>query len=334
MDSLTHSVIGACVGDAIGGKKIGKKAMLWGALANNLPDIDVFTSLWMNQADSLCAHRGFTHSLLFALIASPLLAWLFSRGKSKLTFREWLLIFGTGNFIHIFIDAFTAYGTGWFEPFTHDRVSMNLIFVADPFFTIGFLISAIALLVIKSHSHGKRRKWRNFAFLLWGAYMIMASSFKFIDNNRFKLQLAGANVKYDSYFTTPAPLQSFLWYNVAKIDSGYLISYYSVLDKENPKTLTFKPDNARLLDSLPSTPEMKKLVRFSKGYFTLENHNDTLYFSDIRFGQAGGWYNPQASFVFRYILNTGANNDLVIQRGRFEGSMRDGVRTLWERVVN
>ena len=80
MDSLTHTVIGACIGDAIAGKKIGKKAMLWGAIANNIPDIDVITSLYMNQADSLLAHRGFTHSILFALLLSPLLAFLFSTG--------------------------------------------------------------------------------------------------------------------------------------------------------------------------------------------------------------------------------------------------------------
>jgi len=79
MDSLTHTVIGACIGDAVAGKKMGKKAMLWGALANNLPDIDVVTSLWMSQADSLLAHRGFTHSILFAVLATPLLSWFFHR---------------------------------------------------------------------------------------------------------------------------------------------------------------------------------------------------------------------------------------------------------------
>ena len=57
MDSLTHTVLGACLGQVIAGKKIGKKAMLWGAIANNIPDIDVITSAWMGQADSLLAHR-------------------------------------------------------------------------------------------------------------------------------------------------------------------------------------------------------------------------------------------------------------------------------------
>jgi len=41
MDSLTHLALGACVGEAFFDKKIGKKALLWGALANSLPDIDL-----------------------------------------------------------------------------------------------------------------------------------------------------------------------------------------------------------------------------------------------------------------------------------------------------
>ena len=69
MDSLTHTLLGACLGEVIAGKKIGKKAMLIGAIANNIPDIDVLSSLWMSQPDSLLAHRGFTHSVLFILFS-------------------------------------------------------------------------------------------------------------------------------------------------------------------------------------------------------------------------------------------------------------------------
>ncbi len=59
MDSLTHTVIGAVVGDAFAGRRLGKKAMLWGALINNLPDIDVLTSFWMTQASGWAQHGDF-----------------------------------------------------------------------------------------------------------------------------------------------------------------------------------------------------------------------------------------------------------------------------------
>ena len=87
MDSLTHIVLGACVGEAIGGKKLGKQAMILGAVAQSIPDIDFLATLWMNPAEELLAHRGFTHSILFVVLTTPFLAlaakrWLTDHGTS------------------------------------------------------------------------------------------------------------------------------------------------------------------------------------------------------------------------------------------------------------
>ena len=43
MDSLTQIVLGAAVGEAVLGKKVGNKAMLYGAIAGTIPDLDVIT---------------------------------------------------------------------------------------------------------------------------------------------------------------------------------------------------------------------------------------------------------------------------------------------------
>ena len=50
--------------------------------------------------------------------------------------RRWVFFFGLELFSHIFIDAFNTYGTGWFEPFHHYRVSFNVLFVADPLYSV------------------------------------------------------------------------------------------------------------------------------------------------------------------------------------------------------
>ena len=41
MDSLTQIVLGAAVGEATLGRKVGNKALLWGAIAGTIPDLDV-----------------------------------------------------------------------------------------------------------------------------------------------------------------------------------------------------------------------------------------------------------------------------------------------------
>ncbi len=96
MDSLTHIVLGACIGEAFIGKNIGKKAMVWGALAQSLPDIDILASLWMSPAANLLAHRGFTHSFLFVCITFPMMALLADRWHRphNIKMSRWLWFFG------------------------------------------------------------------------------------------------------------------------------------------------------------------------------------------------------------------------------------------------
>ena len=67
MDSLTQIVLGAACGEAVLGKKIGNKALLFGAIGGTIPDLDVFVGSWLynNEIDAMLFHRGFMHSILF-----------------------------------------------------------------------------------------------------------------------------------------------------------------------------------------------------------------------------------------------------------------------------
>jgi len=76
MDSLTQIVLGAAVGEVVLGKKVGNKAMLWGAIAGTIPDLDVYQSLIFDSLKANELHRGFSHSILFSVIFAPLLAWI------------------------------------------------------------------------------------------------------------------------------------------------------------------------------------------------------------------------------------------------------------------
>ncbi|MGB3798511.1 MAG: metal-dependent hydrolase, partial [Lewinella sp.] len=73
MDSLTQVVLGAAVGEAVLGRKVGNRAMVWGGLAGTLPDLDVLSGLVTDPMSALAYHRAFTHSLPFALLAAPVL---------------------------------------------------------------------------------------------------------------------------------------------------------------------------------------------------------------------------------------------------------------------
>jgi inner membrane protein len=334
MDTLTHTVIGACVGDAIAGKKLGKKAMLWGAIANNFPDIDVVNSLWMHQPDTFLAHRGLTHSILFALLFTPLLAWglkKFYSKKHSFTFKEAVLLIGSGFFLHLTLDALTVYGTGWFEPFSHYRVSLNTLFIIDPLFSIPFLIAAIALLILKSKGD-KRKSWYKAAFIISGVYLLITFAIKAYVNKTVERTLEKQHLSASDYFTTPTPFNNLLWYVVQKDSISYNVGYYCIFDKKDSISFWLFPRNDSLLNKVEDKDAVDKLVRFSQGYYLVENKEPLYIFSDLRFGQVGGWYIPDAPFVFSYNLFKDADNSLVLQQGRKKASSIEALKKLFERI--
>src|SRR5690349_14944871 len=108
IDSITHIVLGGCIGEAIAGRKLGKKAIIYGAIAQSIPDIDVVSSSWLNTADDLLAHRGITHSILFAVLASVVLGVVMQKvhRKSAMTQLQWIIFLLIEMFTHITLDAF------------------------------------------------------------------------------------------------------------------------------------------------------------------------------------------------------------------------------------
>ena len=87
MDSLTQIVLGGAVGELTLGRKIGNRAILWGAIAGTIPDLDVITSNFVDDLTANEWHRGFSHSIFFCLVASPVFAWLVRKSeKIFLTF--------------------------------------------------------------------------------------------------------------------------------------------------------------------------------------------------------------------------------------------------------
>ncbi|HPR58614.1 MAG TPA: metal-dependent hydrolase [Bacteroidales bacterium] len=78
MDSLTQLVTGAAVDEAIPDKNTGNKAIYIGAAAGTLSDLDVFPGMFMEIPDRLLFHRGFSHSVVFVILATVFFTWVFS----------------------------------------------------------------------------------------------------------------------------------------------------------------------------------------------------------------------------------------------------------------
>ncbi|MBL7851134.1 MAG: metal-dependent hydrolase [Cyclobacteriaceae bacterium] len=334
MDSLTHIVLGGCIGEAMGGKQLGKKAIVLGAVAQSLPDIDFVASFWLNPANDLLAHRGFTHSFLFVALAAPVLSLIADKYVSPgiLSMRRWLLFFGLQVFVHVFLDAFNAYGVAWFEPFSHSRVSFNAIFVADPLLSAPLAV-AFAFLVMAGLDHPRRLLAARLAILWWALYLGYGVMNKLSVEAKVKENFEQQQIPVTRHFSTPTPLNTWLWYIVANTDQGSYVGYRSVFDSSDTIDFEFFERADHRLIPIADHEDLQHLKRFSEGFYTVEQWGDTLVFNDLRFGQMIGWRDRRAHFVFHYYLSHPEDNNLVVQRGRFAGWDADATRSLLNRIA-
>lgn len=332
MDTLTHIVLGACIGEATAGKILGRKAMVAGALAQSIPDIDFLAYFWLDQTDNLLAHRGFTHSIIFALVITAILS-AGSRKifhKRKFTWRYGLLLFGLNIFCHLFIDAFNAYGVGWFEPFTHQRFSFHLLFVADPLFSIWPFLGLIAMLVFYRRIAVKKMAW-SIGLGLSVLYLFYAVVNKLSVEAGVRRQLTMRGIAYQSFFTTPSPFNTWLWFVVIKDKKGFYTGYRSVFDNKF-MDLSYAPQNDSLLAEVKYRDEVNDLLRFARNYYTVEKTNDTVVFNILRFGKIAGWYQQDTKFAFYYYFDKPGANEFLVQRGRFSNWNRETIRVFIRRI--
>jgi inner membrane protein len=321
MDSLSHIVLGAAIGEAMLGKKAGRKAMLYGALAGNLPDVDVFGILFLSDSQQLLFHRGITHSFLFVILISVLLGWLFKRWfrYSPIKWVNWTCLFFIAMLSHILLDSLTAYGTGLFEPFSNYRISFNTIFVADPLYTFPFLFCILFAFKAKNGSP-QRTKWNETGLWISSSYLIFAILTHQYVYSVMEQSFKEQQLVSDDFTVTPTPLNIFLWMGYSHDKDGAWIGYYSIFDNEKKVDYYRVQRNDILLLPYTNDKSVKNLKQLSKGNYIVTKENSIVYFNDIRFGQISGWDKPNGSFAFKYILSKNADNKRALNRTKYKES--------------
>jgi len=183
MDSLTQIVLGASVGEAVLGRKIGNKAMLYGAIDGTIPDLDVLTSYFTDTVSALEIHRGFSHSVVFSVLMAPIFSWLVTRYESYKNKKAWAWFFFWVLITHPILDAHTTWGTQLFWP-GDLRLAFKTIFVIDPIYTLPFL-SFVILTMFQKRTSSKRRVFNRIGLGLSTAYLALTLLFKTLETQTF-----------------------------------------------------------------------------------------------------------------------------------------------------
>ena len=329
MDSLTQIVLGAAVGEAVLGKKIGNKALLYGAIAGTIPDLDVLASYFTDTVSALAIHRGFTHSILFSLLFAPIFGWLVSRYETYKDFKGWSWLFFWAFLTHPILDAHTTWGTQLFWPFA-PRLAFKTIFVVDPLYTFPFLIFLILVLFQKRTSK-KRRVYTTMGLTISTFYLGITFSLKGLAFTKFEEALSNQNIDYEHIDTRPSPLNTILWSANVETKNAYVLANYSFFDSQDIRFETY-PKNHELLGDLLDNEKVKRMIAISEGWFTIIEKEGDLFYNDLRFGLLN--FEPQSQdFVFQYKIEM--DNAGHVTFTEQEKSNRDAkklISSLWQRI--
>ncbi|MEM8487671.1 MAG: metal-dependent hydrolase [Bacteroidota bacterium] len=314
MDSLTQIALGAAVGEAVLGKEEGNKAMLWGAIAGTIPDLDILIYPFVTEVQQLAIHRGLSHSILFAVLAPIPMGMLLSKiYKQSSHWTRWGLLLFWSFFTHALLDSFTNYGTQLFYPFSDYPVSFDTIFIIDLLYTLPLVIGLIAALWLGRKDKARRRRANQLGLLLSSLYLIFTLCNKVFIHKVFEDALVERGISHEQLFSNPSPLNNILWYGVADDGDNLWVGTYSWFDPD--RNITFKqvPKNKeRLLPYLGQEP-IERLLWFSKGFYTIDQVDSTLYLNDLRFPRSDMYLDNDGAYVFSFELIPDPDNpDTII----------------------
>ena len=159
MDPVSQAALGAVVAHAATHRRLGARALAFGAAAGALPDLDVLFTLSGDAFDQMRLHRGITHSVFFGPVVGPVLGWLvwrWERGRGRNAdadthrlrgpdreqfgdthrLRAWIVAFTLALVSHPLLDLMTPYGTQLLMPFSDTRFAIWAMPIIDPVYTL------------------------------------------------------------------------------------------------------------------------------------------------------------------------------------------------------
>lgn len=296
MDSITQAVLGAAVGEAALGRRVGGRAAAWGAVLGTLPDLDVLLD-YGGPVANFTFHRTESHALFWLSLAALPIGWVLARlhrdagaGVGGWTWLAWLALV-----THPLLDALTIYGTQLGLPFTNHPYGTGSVFIIDPAFTLP-LLAGLLLALCTSRARPFGRRANAIGLAVGVAYLGYGLAAQAHVESYAARALARDGVAYEQLRATPSPFNGVLWRVLATTPRGYCEGFRSLLDGTAPLSYRcFENDRGRLA-LLGDSWTAARLAWFSRGYYKVEIEDDSrLVVTDLRMGFEP-WY------VFSFVL--------------------------------
>jgi len=328
MDSFTQVLLGAAVGEAVLGRRVGRKAMMWGAACGLLPDLDILVP-FQDAVKNFTYHRSASHSLFVLALLTPLVVRLIQRlhPQTATQRNRWYLLVFSAFATHVLLDCFTVYGTQIFWPLPTPPEMWSTIFIIDPAYSIPLLFGVLAALVT---SRVRSTGWmlNTAALVLSTLYLAWSVGAKLYVTEAAKASLVRQGIAHDKVLTVPSPFNTLLWrVLVMDDDGGYYEGFYSLLDGDRQPSFYRHESRAELLAPVADHWPVKRLRWFTHGFFAVDRNADDVVVTDLRMGMEPG-------YVFRFKVAEMAEEGVrptpatrVVERPRWEQ-----LRWVWQRI--
>lgn len=302
MDNLTHSMIGAALGQA-GLKKLSGLGMPTLIIAANIPDLDAACSVYGIQ--SLEMRRGLTHGPIAMLVLPVLLTaimvgfdrWQARRGKrpeARAPVRPWhlLLLAFIGTLSHPAFDWLNSYGIRLLEPFS------SRWFYGDSIFIIDIWMWAM---LIGGYLWSRRAERRGGDWRRRGGIVVAAVSVYILGNGVLtglaetrtaERVRADYGITPELVVANPVPIafwqRETLWRGEGQRGSGSLNLTGGVLPRlfAEPERgpLPIGMDDPRIAAAAARDPEVRAFLFWSRMPYTERQGDGSIVIGDQRFG--------------------------------------------------
>ena len=296
MDTLTHMLLGACIGQAIGYKKFGSKAAVFGAVAAGFPDLDVFWASSIGDYGSWKYHRHITHALWFAPVMGGLMGWALWRhyGREARQLWRWITLMVTAFLSHPILDFCTIYGTQLLAPFSNQRFEISSVSIIDPIYTFILVFALLVAAFPRVNAYTRAAAcigiFCTSLYLMYGVYL----------NNKAEYiamaQLKEQNIQPTKIEAFTTIFQPFLRRVVVSEVDGIRVGFVSTFNPQQIYWTCRKDIDTNIKQAILATDDAQIFDWFSIGHLgfaTGENANEYRVM-DLRYGVPGesvfGWW--------------------------------------------
>lgn len=311
MDPLTHAVAGYAIVKSGLNRDTGRWGTIAGVTASLFPDADSLLGLFLGTEFTIKYHRYLTNSLFLAVPFSLLSAWLFVKLSKIRKFRSFFIIWLVEILAHTFLDLATSYGTMVFSPFSNDRITLDWVFIIDPFLFSIFFLPVVALWIFQK----KARTIARCSLALAALYICLCAANHFWALSLARTHAIEKGLVVERLASLPQPFSPFYWGNYIATEEKIYVGLVNLIGTHrrnaNPDASPFRNFLARYQpiqylryrpwERYEASPWVKKALEL-EGVQTFlwfarfpvaryngvvdARHRVTLY--DLRFGALGG----------------------------------------------